>query len=262
MILRILLGVLLLILAYGCQNIPHKIIITNPLPSNEILFVRNLPLPSFKDFKGELWTIDRDGKNQMKVLEAPTAIGDASWSPHGEKIAIEYSYEKDMCEIWIIEIGKEEIIPKRIFKTKLKNFQGGISWAPDNKKIAFGMNNSIYIIDSNGENLRKITEGASPSWSPDGKRIVFRGVIEGKWKVYVVDIDGTNRERLTNSPSSIEEIRPVWSPDGKWIVFQEEKVNEQNKIVSINIVLINLETKSRQELISFPRLEFRHLCCH
>ena len=40
------------------------------------------------------------------------------------------------------------------------------------------------------------------------------------WEIYVMDDDGGNPRRLTNSPE--DEWDPSWSPDGKRIVFSSE----------------------------------------
>ena len=65
-------------------------------------------------------------------------------------------------------------------------------------------NPEIYLMDINGKNQRRLTnnrhEDWYPSWSPDGKRIVFHSnrdghVIDGRPtdEIYVMDADGNNQ---------------------------------------------------------------------
>jgi TolB protein len=51
--------------------------------------------------------------------------------------------------------------------------------------------------------VKKLTDSsaneASPSWSPDGTRILFCSDRSGKWEIYMMKIDGTEVRQLTTT---------------------------------------------------------------
>lgn len=55
------------------------------------------------------------------------------------------------------------------------------------------------------------------AWSPNGDRIAFVGVADGRVDLYVADTEG-NVERLSDDANS--DINPRWAPDGKALVWE------------------------------------------
>ncbi len=61
----------------------------------------------------------------------------------------------------------------------------------------------------------------SPSWSPDGSKIVFYSERHGNAEIYVMNADGSDVVRLTDDPAN--EGYPAFSPDGRRISFDSDR---------------------------------------
>jgi len=73
-------------------------------------------------------------------------------------------------------------------------------------------------MDRNGEdagNIPKIS-GWDPTWSPDGKQILFASGPEGGAQLFIVKRNGKDLHQVSNLPAI--RGRSDWSPDGQSIV--------------------------------------------
>ncbi len=70
------------------------------------------------------------------------------------------------------------------------------------------------------------TINMDPTFSPDGKRMVYISVIAGKEQLFAMNLDGSDPVQLTHDDADHED--PAWSPDGKKIafVFSTEKLTQ------------------------------------
>ena len=86
---------------------------------------------------------------------------------------------------------------------------------------SFPTNADIFVVRADGTHLKQLTDTPGweehPSWSPDGKRIVYNvgsnSFPREDPSVWVMNADGSGRARLTKG------YQPHWSPDGERIVF-------------------------------------------
>jgi Tol biopolymer transport system component len=108
------------------------------------------------------------------------------------------------------------------------------SWSPDGSRIAFttgsgfdeGVDDGIDVSNIDGRDRRSVIKpGLDPAWSRDGRRIAYAAGEFGASFIYTVNVDGTDRRRITTEmPGSLQttDLSPVWSPDGRWIAFQRQ----------------------------------------
>jgi len=200
----------------------------------KIAFITALIDPSTQKFTSSgICLMDTDGGKQSTLLSSSDPAnyyydGPLAWSPDGKKILhLSVFYKPRMYangDICLIDVKTGE-------EVNLSNspdiHDGAPSWSPEGKKILFtsnpGGNREIYVMDADGTNLTKLTDGrgskSSPSWSPNGKKIVFTiggwRPIDDEWvstdDIYIMDADGSNVINLTgNTPG--DDNYCLWSP--------------------------------------------------
>jgi TolB protein len=81
----------------------------------------------------------------------------------------------------------------------------------------------IWVMDSDGTHARLLTPGTAPSsqpsFSPDGKRILFARSLNGRDEVWIMNADGSDQRPLTHEVSGAN--HPQFSPDGSRIIISE-----------------------------------------
>jgi TolB protein len=84
-----------------------------------------------------------------------------------------------------------------------------------------GGNSDIFVLDLATRGTMQLTNSAAidtaPSYSPDGRQIVFESDRDGTQQIYVMNADGSGLQRISYGEGRYS--TPVWSPRGDNIAF-------------------------------------------
>ena len=190
---------------------------------------------SNRDGNPEIYVMDADGKNQRRLSNNDFPDTNPSWSPDGRRII----FVSDRNNI----AAEDEPIM----------VDGGIIIGDMRKRP------QIYVMDADGKNQQRLSNEFvaewHPSWSPNGRRIVFTSsgamdVAGGHWRIYVMDADGGNKQNLSNEGE--DDYYPSWSPDGQRIAFVSIRDGRGN----LDIYVMNADGSNQQRLTENPDHEW------
>ena len=158
----------------------------------------------------------------MQITNAPGQEVSPSISPDG-KWVVYASDSSGNLDIYLQSIGGQTPINL----TKNSPVQDDEpAFSPDGDHIAFYSardGGGILIMGRTGESPRRLTNfGHSPSWSPDGKEIVFASRVTtnpmggpGASELWIVKIESRETRRLLERDG----LQPAWSPNGRFIAY-------------------------------------------
>jgi TolB protein len=142
-----------------------------------------------------------------------------SLAPDGQSVLYAGFREANVYEIYELDLNDGSV-------DRLTNKIGILNApevSPNGRSIVFKRTNpangqnQIWVMDRNGENAENLPQvyGWDPTWSPDGKTILFASDRDGPVQLFTVNLRGRQLSRITNLPAI--RGRSDWSPDGNLI---------------------------------------------
>ena len=200
----------------------------------------------------DIFITDTTGTNIKQLTSGSLNEVTPKWSPDGKKIVYCIDVDTVNSDIYLMDADGAN-------KKRLTDFPGDDShpnWSPDGKKIIFNSAQNtpdyhipwgqqyveIFTMNIDGSDKKQIsnlkTVSTYPSFSPDGKYIVFRSVTNEpslNWdltaadrnsEIFIMNADGSDPKNL--SANIAYDGWPTWSPDGELILFTSNRTGPAN----------------------------------
>ncbi|MDQ3980985.1 MAG: LpqB family beta-propeller domain-containing protein [Actinomycetota bacterium] len=109
---------------------------------------------------------------------------------------------------------------------------------------------AVMAADGSGKRIltnRPLAFDNRPAWSPDGSRIAFESLVDGRQSIWVMEATGERLRRLTEGAGG--DSAPAWSPDGTTIAFMSDRDNDPE------VYLMNADGSDPRRLTDRPGMD-------
>ena len=175
-----------------------------------------------------------------ETVDWRTSFAYPRWAPDGRSLVLEYEEFSDDSQAvmtgsaiaTIDAAGPRSQAPKLI--TKMSGFGAHPDWRPDGQRIVFGSYgiesferggpgaSNLYTVNPDGSGLTQSTRfglgesrAGHPSWTPDGKRIIFTKIDGtdfdgyGARRIASIDVDGSNLQVIDLYLGTFPRLQPT-----------------------------------------------------
>src|SRR5437867_3576907 len=189
----------------------------------------------------KLKVVDSDGANERTIPTAGAALS-PSWHPSGRYIVY---VDADDRGTRIAQVDLRTMRP-RLLSASNRGLNITPVYTKDGKSIVWASGGDspaeLVLASANGDDSVAVPfvgrtgfETTSPSFSPDGKQVVFMSPVPLTPQLYTVNVDGTGLKRITPVIPGKRSYRTGadWSPKGDLIAFQQQNGDFQVWVIGV-----------------------------
>lgn len=176
----------------------------------------------------DVWIINTDGTGLRKLTTWNTdeEIRPGCWSADGTQIVF-VSNRGGKGDVYKVNV--EPFAPAKILSAENRKLDTP-GYSANGRQLLYvsesdNKTGEIHVVDLSTNDDRVVVEADDadfhPSFSPDGKSIVFQRRLDGNSEICIVDAAGGEVRNLSQNPA--RDILPTWSPDGERIAFASNR---------------------------------------
>jgi len=190
---------------------------------------------------------DAPMSEEIRVTDFGWEVGMADWSPDGTRLVFD-SWDRGgpggVSHPWIATIDPETGRPLKVERLPLPEGFGGTvleSWSPVDDEIAVVQEvadgrHALWVVRADGSGARRVVEYPSATyggvdWTPDGRRLLYGALADGRMQIFSVDAAGGEPVRLSDGPDDY--VHPQVSPDGRWIAVTHMRHDKEVRKIAL-----------------------------
>jgi TolB protein len=164
----------------------------------------------------EIYVTDAGGNNARRITNSRGPDVSPTWNPKTGSQLAWISGRTGLPQVYIMDADGTNV--QRLTDT---GYATSVSWSPNGQFLAFAWNRKygpgapggqdIYLMDVASKRWIQLTNGIGrcdfPSWSPDGRHVVFAVGSGARAEIWTMLADGTGKRKLAGTGSDM----PNWS---------------------------------------------------
>ena len=197
---------------------------------------------------GDLFVMNADGSGLENLTNDQAGYWHPSWISNDQIL-----FDSDRDDSGEGEISNKELYILTLSSGSIERLTHYDDWdtfgslSPDGKRITWrrvirnedgSRNAEVFVMSRDGSdkiNLSGHTAfDAYPTWSPDGERILFASNRDEEnyedFNLYLIDPDGTDLVKITETIAHVEQIRAMFSPDGSSVMYNRQYLDGRIEI--------------------------------
>lgn len=175
----------------------------------------------------DIYTARPDGSDLRRIGSTPHYDAEATISPDGSRIVFTSTRDGDL-EIYTMNADGGDV--RRI--TSEPGYDGGAFFTPDGRRIVY-----------------RARHPETDEELADYRRLLGQNLIRpSRLDIYVMDVDGTNRIRVTNNGAA--NFAPYMHPDGRRIIFSSNMDDPDGR--NFDLYIVNVDGTGLERVTTSP----------